>query len=207
MTHERSATILVLAAAAWAGVGADAGAPPRYTVTHIAPVTGDVGSRPFSLGAGGSVVGSSVGGLDEHAYVWTGRMAQALPSLGGFELSNARGVNAQGVIVGESAISGFQTIAALWTPASEGWDVLELGTQPGFIFSRAEGINDRGDLIVGCVDVDYLDFASPISGLGSKMGFDATNKWPAETNRPWGKPIEMDPQVKQRINAIWDSII
>ena len=54
--------------------------------------------------------------------------------------------------------------------------------------------------------IDYLDFASPVSGLGSKIGFDATNKWPGETNREWGKPIVMDPVVRQRVDAIWDEL-
>ena len=47
--------------------------------------------------------------------------------------------------------------------------------------------------------IDYLDFASPVSGLGSKMGMDATNKWPGETDREWGEPIVMDDKVKQRV--------
>ncbi|MGM0593675.1 MAG: 4-hydroxy-3-polyprenylbenzoate decarboxylase [Pseudomonadota bacterium] len=54
--------------------------------------------------------------------------------------------------------------------------------------------------------IDYLDFASPVSGLGSKMGLDATNKWPGETEREWGEPIEMDAEVKQRIDTIWDEL-
>jgi 4-hydroxy-3-polyprenylbenzoate decarboxylase len=54
--------------------------------------------------------------------------------------------------------------------------------------------------------IDYLDFASPVSGLGSKVGFDATNKWPGETNREWGEPIEMSKEVKKRIDKIWDSL-
>ena len=54
--------------------------------------------------------------------------------------------------------------------------------------------------------IDYLDFASPVSGLGSKIGFDATNKWPGETSREWGRPITMSEQVKQRVDEIWDSL-
>jgi len=54
--------------------------------------------------------------------------------------------------------------------------------------------------------IDYLDFASPVSGLGSKMGMDATNKWPGETHREWGKPISMDETVIKRIDALWDSL-
>jgi len=54
--------------------------------------------------------------------------------------------------------------------------------------------------------IDYLDFASPVSGLGSKAGFDATNKWPGETNREWGLPIVMDAGIKQRVDAVWDSL-
>lgn len=54
--------------------------------------------------------------------------------------------------------------------------------------------------------IDYLDFASPVSGLGSKMGLDATNKWPGETSREWGKPIVMTDEVRQRVDAIWDEL-
>ncbi len=54
--------------------------------------------------------------------------------------------------------------------------------------------------------IDYLDFASPVSGLGSKMGFDATNKWRGETDREWGEPIVMSDAVKQRVDDIWDEL-
>ena len=64
----------------------------------------------------------------------------------------------------------------------------------------------RDCTIIENTPIDYLDFASPISGLGSKIGFDATNKWPGETQREWGTPICMDKGVEERINAIWDSL-
>jgi len=54
--------------------------------------------------------------------------------------------------------------------------------------------------------IDYLDFASPVSGLGSKIGMDATNKWPGETQREWGTPIEMSESVKKRVDDIWDEL-
>ena len=54
--------------------------------------------------------------------------------------------------------------------------------------------------------IDYLDFASPVSGLGSKMGLDATNKLPGETDREWGRPIVRDADVVKRIDAIWDEL-
>ncbi|MDX8407823.1 MAG: 4-hydroxy-3-polyprenylbenzoate decarboxylase [Mariprofundaceae bacterium] len=54
--------------------------------------------------------------------------------------------------------------------------------------------------------IDYLDFASPVAGLGSKVGIDATNKWAGETDREWGRPIEMDADVKARIDSIWDEL-
>ena len=54
--------------------------------------------------------------------------------------------------------------------------------------------------------IDYLDFASPVSGLGSKMGMDATNKMPGETDREWGEPIVMDEAVKKRVDDIWDEL-
>ncbi len=64
----------------------------------------------------------------------------------------------------------------------------------------------RDTLLVENTPIDYLDFASPVSGLGSKMGIDATNKWPGETHREWGTPIVMDAAVKARIDALWDTL-
>lgn len=61
----------------------------------------------------------------------------------------------------------------------------------------------RDTMLVDNTPIDYLDFASPVSGLGSKMGLDATNKWPGETNREWGTPITKDPAVKARVDAMW----
>jgi 4-hydroxy-3-polyprenylbenzoate decarboxylase len=64
----------------------------------------------------------------------------------------------------------------------------------------------RDTVMVDNTPIDYLDFASPLSGLGSKMGIDATNKWPGETNREWGTPIVMAPEVKQRVDEIWGQL-
>jgi 4-hydroxy-3-polyprenylbenzoate decarboxylase len=64
----------------------------------------------------------------------------------------------------------------------------------------------RDTLLIDNTPIDYLDFASPVSGLGSKMGMDATNKWPGETTREWGEPIEMDADVKQRVDDLWDEL-
>jgi len=64
----------------------------------------------------------------------------------------------------------------------------------------------RDTTLVDNTPIDYLDFASPVSGLGSKMGLDATNKWPGETDREWGTPIEMDQSVKDKVNDMWDSL-
>ncbi len=64
----------------------------------------------------------------------------------------------------------------------------------------------RDTLIIENTPIDYLDFASPVSGLGSKIGFDATNKWPGETSREWGTPIAMTASVKQRIDEMWQAL-
>ncbi|ODS22381.1 3-octaprenyl-4-hydroxybenzoate decarboxylase [Candidatus Endobugula sertula] len=64
----------------------------------------------------------------------------------------------------------------------------------------------RDITLVENTPIDYLDFASPISGLGSKMGLDATNKWPGETDREWGTPIVMDKAVKQRVDELWKAL-
>ena len=61
----------------------------------------------------------------------------------------------------------------------------------------------RDTMLVDNTPIDYLDFASPVAGLGSKMGLDATNKWPGESNREWGTPITHDPAVKARVDAMW----
>ncbi|OLO09312.1 3-octaprenyl-4-hydroxybenzoate decarboxylase [Salinicola sp. MH3R3-1] len=63
----------------------------------------------------------------------------------------------------------------------------------------------RDTVLVENTPIDYLDFASPTAGLGSKMGLDATNKWPGETTREWGEPIVMDPAVKSRVDERWES--
>jgi len=64
----------------------------------------------------------------------------------------------------------------------------------------------RDTTIIDNTPIDYLDFASPVSGLGSKIGFDATNKWPGETTREWGEPISMDAEVKKRVDDMWDDL-
>jgi 4-hydroxy-3-polyprenylbenzoate decarboxylase len=64
----------------------------------------------------------------------------------------------------------------------------------------------RDTLFADNTPIDYLDFASPVAGLGSKMGIDATNKWPAETARQWGMPIQMDEATLRRIDALWQTL-
>jgi len=64
----------------------------------------------------------------------------------------------------------------------------------------------RDTTIVEHTPIDYLDFASPVSGLGSKMGLDATSKWPGETTREWGTPIRMSEDVVERIDALWPEL-
>jgi 4-hydroxy-3-polyprenylbenzoate decarboxylase len=64
----------------------------------------------------------------------------------------------------------------------------------------------RDVLLAENTPIDYLDFASPVSGLGSKMGIDATGKWPAETARRWGRPIVMDAEVKRRVDSLWGEL-
>ncbi len=65
----------------------------------------------------------------------------------------------------------------------------------------------RDTTLVGETPIDYLDFASPVSGLGGKMGMDATNKWPGETSREWGRSIVMDAAVTSRVGAIIDKLV
>ncbi|HAU58594.1 MAG TPA: 4-hydroxy-3-polyprenylbenzoate decarboxylase [Comamonadaceae bacterium] len=64
----------------------------------------------------------------------------------------------------------------------------------------------RDTMLVEHTPIDYLDFASPVSGLGSKMGLDATNKWPGETQREWGRTIAMDAEVTARMDSLYESL-
>jgi len=64
----------------------------------------------------------------------------------------------------------------------------------------------RDTVMIENTPIDYLDFASPVSGLGSKIGMDATNKWPGESTREWGSPITMDEAVKKKIDDLWDEL-
>ena len=72
------------------------------------------------------------------------------------------------------------------------------------ITTRVDPIRDT--LLADNTPIDYLDFASPVSGLGSKMGIDATNKWPGETIREWGRPMAMDATVTSRMETVWQSL-
>jgi len=72
------------------------------------------------------------------------------------------------------------------------------------VWALATRVDPRRDtLITEHTPIDYLDFASPVPGLGSKMGIDATRKWPGETDRRWGETIAMDEDVKRRVDALW----
>jgi len=83
-------------------------------------------------------------------------------------------------------------------------DDIDVRSWPEVIWALTTRVDPARDtLLVENTPIDYLDFASPVSGLGSKMGIDATHKWPGETSREWGRPIAMDPAVKARIDSIW----
>ncbi len=64
----------------------------------------------------------------------------------------------------------------------------------------------RDTVLIDHTPIDYLDFASPVSGLGSKMGLDATNKWSGESQREWGKPIAMTQAVREKIDTLWQKL-
>jgi len=86
-------------------------------------------------------------------------------------------------------------------------DDLDARSWPDVVWALATRMDPgRDTLILENTPIDYLDFASPTAGLGGKIGFDATNKWPGETARTWGRPISMDPETKQRVDAIWDEL-
>ena len=72
------------------------------------------------------------------------------------------------------------------------------------VTTRVDPVRDT--VLVENTPIDYLDFASPVAGLGSKLGIDATNKLPGETQREWGRPIAMDPAVSARVDQIWKDL-
>ena len=86
-------------------------------------------------------------------------------------------------------------------------DDVDVRSWPEVIWALTTRVDAARDtLIAENTPIDYLDFASPVASLGSKMGIDATNKWPGETTREWGRPIVMDPAVKQRVDALWQDL-
>ncbi|TGD73879.1 4-hydroxy-3-polyprenylbenzoate decarboxylase [Mangrovimicrobium sediminis] len=75
------------------------------------------------------------------------------------------------------------------------------------IWAMTTRMDPRRDCVfIDHTPIDYLDFASPVSGLGSKLGMDATHKWPGETDREWGRPIVMDEAVKNRVDQMWEEL-
>jgi len=84
---------------------------------------------------------------------------------------------------------------------------IDVRSWPDVIWALSTRVDPlRDTVLVDNTPIDYLDFASPVAGLGSKMGIDATNKLPGETSRPWGRRIEMDAAVRARIVGIWTAM-
>ncbi len=81
------------------------------------------------------------------------------------------------------------------------WGRVRLGEVIRAITTRMDPARDT--MVVEHTPIDYLDFASLVSGLGSKMGMDATNKWPGETQREWGRPMRMDEEAAKRAEAVF----
>jgi len=86
-------------------------------------------------------------------------------------------------------------------------DDVDIRSWPEVIWAITTRVDPgRDTLIAENTPIDYLDFASPVSGLGSKMGLDATSKWPGETSRDWGRPIRMVDEVGARMQALLESL-
>jgi 4-hydroxy-3-polyprenylbenzoate decarboxylase len=73
------------------------------------------------------------------------------------------------------------------------------------ITTRVDPVRDT--TLVDQTPIDYLDFASPVSGLGGKMGIDATHKWPGETTREWGRTIRMPDETQRAVQAAFDAVM
>ena len=86
-------------------------------------------------------------------------------------------------------------------------DDVDVRSWPEVIWALTTRVDAARDtMIAENTPIDYLDFASPVASLGSTMGIDATNKWPGETSREWGRPIAMDKAVKQRVDELWQQL-
>jgi 4-hydroxy-3-polyprenylbenzoate decarboxylase len=86
-------------------------------------------------------------------------------------------------------------------------DDIDVRSWQEVLWAISTRVDPARDLLVAeNTPIDYLDFASPVAGLGSKLGIDATNKWPGETARGWGRPIVMDAAVKRRVDAMWSEL-
>ncbi len=86
-------------------------------------------------------------------------------------------------------------------------DDIDIRSWPEVIWAITTRMDPARDTVtVENTPIDYLDFASPTSGLGSKTGLDATNKWPGETDRTWGRPIRMTNDVRKRVDALWSEL-
>ncbi len=86
-------------------------------------------------------------------------------------------------------------------------DDVDVRSWPDVIWAMTTRMDPARDTtILENTPIDYLDFASPVSGLGSKIGFDATNKWRGETQREWGRPITMSPETSRRVDELWDTL-
>jgi 4-hydroxy-3-polyprenylbenzoate decarboxylase len=72
------------------------------------------------------------------------------------------------------------------------------------VTTRVDPVRDA--VLLDNTAIDYLDFASPVAGLGGKLGLDATGKWPGETQRNWGRPIRMSDDVRRRIDELWPAL-
>lgn len=83
-------------------------------------------------------------------------------------------------------------------------DDIDARSWPDVMWALSTRMDPARDItVVENTPIDYLDFASPVSGLGSKIGLDATDKWPGETNREWGRPIRMDEDVVRTVTEKW----
>jgi 4-hydroxy-3-polyprenylbenzoate decarboxylase len=86
-------------------------------------------------------------------------------------------------------------------------DDIDVRSWQDVVWAISTRVDPARDLLLAeRTPIDSLDFASPVAGLGSKMGLDATNKWPGETDRVWGRPITMPAQVRARVDALWEQL-
>ena len=133
---------------------------------------------------------------------------EAMPTVARkFLLAGKSGLNITHAEPYECFVTRFGTAANWLRPMLDGFTPSDVRDWAEVVWAMSTRMDPARDtLLMEHTPIDYLDFASPVSGLGSKIGLDATNKWPGEVQREWGRPIVMDAAVQERAKALCEEL-